>query len=318
MKIILTAIITILQVISIIIPLNGKLSDNRKNFPKNLTKKGISFVFTNILFLFFAIILFVISENESNLKDAKLTSATDSLKISQRKIEENGIQIFKLTAKSDSFQRSAYLNSMGVSQQIQESQKIALEKSDKLDKANQKIISLQDDFSKNVIGDGFPIMRTNVSPNKVLNYSLETSGDYPVTTTCKIIDLEKLMRCENVEENEAISFKKSCFQSSILFERETATYLSNVANFLIFTTPQKELKLLTLFYANKNRIVQYSFITFDEAKNKWVHIYRTYKQSSDGTKYVQLLKESHPNMDTRFFIMNLPTFLKIINVDYDQ
>jgi hypothetical protein len=59
MKLILTVIIAILQAFIVIIPLRGKLSDNRRKFPNNFTWRGYSLIGCCILTIVCTSIVFL-------------------------------------------------------------------------------------------------------------------------------------------------------------------------------------------------------------------------------------------------------------------
>jgi hypothetical protein len=64
MKIVFTVIIAVMQAFIVIIPLKGKLSDNRHKFPKNFTRLGYSLIVCCFITLACTIILYFLSEEE--------------------------------------------------------------------------------------------------------------------------------------------------------------------------------------------------------------------------------------------------------------
>lgn len=66
MKIFLTILIALMQAFIVIIPLRGKLSDNRFNFPKSFTKLGYWLIACCVITILSTVGLFFLSEKEEN------------------------------------------------------------------------------------------------------------------------------------------------------------------------------------------------------------------------------------------------------------
>jgi len=98
MKIVLTIIIAIMQALIVIIPLKGKLSDNRSKFPRNFTKLGYSLIVFCIITIICTILLFTTSEQEQkNTQKLLQTELKNRDSINQNKIDAaNEKYIFKL------------------------------------------------------------------------------------------------------------------------------------------------------------------------------------------------------------------------------
>lgn len=74
MKLVLTIIISIMQVLIVLIPIKGKLKDNRYRFPKNFTSLGYLLISCCIITTLSTISIFIISENEEKNSKAELSS----------------------------------------------------------------------------------------------------------------------------------------------------------------------------------------------------------------------------------------------------
>jgi hypothetical protein len=104
MKTILFLFLLIIQSVIVIIPYQGKLSDNRSQFPKNFTKRGWILVTLCFLTIIITISIFLLSEKENNansvaLKNAILeTTNKASTKYSQQ-LDSNNKWTIELLAK---------------------------------------------------------------------------------------------------------------------------------------------------------------------------------------------------------------------------
>ncbi len=102
MTLLLTIVIAVMQALIVIIPLKGKLSDNRYKFPRNFTKRGYLLISCCIVTMIATISVFFITEREERVNKTILTQQLKERdSIHQQKIVEAGRQYIEELDKSN-------------------------------------------------------------------------------------------------------------------------------------------------------------------------------------------------------------------------
>ncbi|MFN4249294.1 MAG: hypothetical protein ACK4EY_16320 [Flavipsychrobacter sp.] len=100
MKLLLTIAIAVLQAFILIIPISGKLSDNRRNFPNNYTKRGWFLIACSVTTIGLIWWIFSITENEEITARNNLNSQLANRdSVNSRKLDSSNRNTVKLLAE---------------------------------------------------------------------------------------------------------------------------------------------------------------------------------------------------------------------------
>lgn len=179
-------------------------------------------------------------------------------------------------------------------------------KTEELLEAQAKVIELQNESLKNIIGHGFTEVHLNQLDANSFRFYIKSKSDYNIfNILIEVINFDEIKKCNSKFENNTYYFSESCLQKNSHRDTMKSLNPNSYADLSAkYTLNKKEIHFIIKIISDNITTMQYSKIVYNKS-GKLTHLFRIFEVKRDNNTYV-LLNESNEKQSEDEWIDNFP------------